>query len=109
VRAGQRAGAKGPAPKVEPVAEQGDALAAEAELLERANRALRQGRALAALNLLEQHRRDFGRGRLADARSGAMVRALCALGRTQAAREQARRLRREHPASSVTAAIGDGC
>jgi RNA polymerase sigma-70 factor (ECF subfamily) len=86
-----------------------DLLAAEAELLERAHRALGDGRARAALDLLEQHRREFGQGRLADARLGAKVRALCALGRRDEAREHVRQLRREHRASSVTAAIGDGC
>lgn len=86
-----------------------DPVAAEAALLERAHRALAEGRAIVALNLLEQHRREFADGQLVDARLGASVRALCALGRRDDAQAQLARLRREHPDSSVTASIGEGC
>ncbi len=97
-----------PTPTPTPTVE-ADRIAADAALLERAQRALRDGRALAALNLLEQHRRDFADSQLVDARLGATVRALCALGRKDEAAAHAAALRAEHPASSVTAAIGEGC
>ena len=101
----------GPRPRVAPgpSPNAGASMGLDAALLERANRALAGGRPLVALNLLEQHGREFADSHLADARMGATVRALCGLGRHADAREHAQRLRREYPRSSVTAAIGDGC
>lgn len=93
-----------------PPAHEDDAgLEAEAALLHRAQASLRAGEALAALRLLEEHEDRFPHGHLGDARTGAMVRTLCALGRDAEARRHADRLRREYPGSLVTAKVGGDC
>jgi len=84
-------------------------LTAEAELLARAQQALREGDAAAALRLLEEHERRFPKGELGDERRGARVRALCGLGRTAQARAEARSLLRERPDSPVAAGVADVC
>jgi RNA polymerase sigma-70 factor (ECF subfamily) len=84
-------------------------LAAEAELLARAQRALREGDAAGALRLLEEHERRFPLGELGDERRGARVRALCGLGRGAQARAEAHRLLRERPDSPVAAGVADVC
>lgn len=84
-------------------------LTAEAELLARAQQALREGDAAAALRLLEEHERRFPAGELGDARRGARVRALCDLGRGAQARAEASSLLRERPHSPVAAGVADVC
>lgn len=84
-------------------------LTAEAELLGRAQQALREGDAAAALRLLEEHERRFPAGELGDARRGARVRALCGLGRGAQARAEASSLLRERPHSPVAAGVADVC
>ncbi len=87
----------------------GPGLEAEADLLRRAQRALRNGKAQAGLSLLRRHQREFADGRLADVREGALVRALCSLDRTDEAAVVARRLRRSQPDSPVSTAVQDVC
>lgn len=84
-------------------------LTAEAELLARAQQALREGDAAAALRVLEEHERRFPGGELGDARRGARVRALCDLGRAAQARAEASSLLRERPHSPVAAGVADVC
>ena len=84
-------------------------LTAEAELLARAQQALREGDAATALRLLEEHERRFPAGELGDERRGARVRALCGLGRGAQARAEAQRLLRERPDSPVAAGVADVC
>lgn len=84
-------------------------LTAEAELLARAQQALRKGDPTAALRLLEDHERRFPSGELVDERRGARVRSLCALGRGAQARAEAHRLLRERPDSPVAAGVADVC
>lgn len=84
-------------------------LRAETELLGRAQQALREGDAAAALRLLEEHERRFPAGELGDARRGARVRALCGLGRAAQARAEAELLLRERPHSPVAAGVADVC
>ena len=65
-----------------------DRLAAEVALLSRAQGALRNGRPVLALEVLNEHERKFGNGQLREERIAARVQALCALGRTAEARAQ---------------------
>jgi len=57
-----------------------DRLAAEVELLSRAETALHNGKPGAALQVLNEHARKFSNGLLKEERIAARVRALCALG-----------------------------
>ena len=84
-------------------------LDAEARLLERAQRALNRGDAKTALAHVEEHRRRFERGLLADVRRGVHVRALCDLGRPEQARTAARELAQKNPDSAVGVAVADVC
>lgn len=65
-----------------------DTLAAEVSLLSRAESALSRGRPQLALTLLEEHKRRFEHGILADERTTVRVQALCALGQTAEANAQ---------------------
>jgi len=57
-----------------------DNLAAEVELLSRAETALHNGKPGAALQVLNEHARKFSNGLLKEERIAARVQALCALG-----------------------------
>jgi RNA polymerase sigma-70 factor (ECF subfamily) len=81
----------------------------EATLLARAQRAVREGRHDAALRMLRQHELQFAEGKLADVREGAMVRALCGLGRDAKAAQRVAALRRSRPDSPVATAVGEVC
>lgn len=59
-------------------------LKAELELLQRARGALRRGRADEALEIVQQHRREYPSSSIADERDATEVSALCALGRLDA-------------------------
>ncbi len=99
-----------PAPDVETVAPPPAAgLDDESRLLARAQRALRGHDAPQALRLLRQHELQFVQGRLIDVRDGALVRALCALGRTDEATRVRQRLARQRPGSAVATAVEDVC
>ena len=76
-----------------------DRLAEEVALLSRAQADLHAGRFSAALSVLAEHRRKFPRGTLAQERSAARVRALCALGRTAEADAEVGVLTRSSPKS----------
>ncbi|MDF3070134.1 MAG: hypothetical protein K0R38_5735 [Polyangiaceae bacterium] len=76
-----------------------DRLAQEVELLSRATSQLRGGNASLALELLEQHRRQFPAGQLVEERRAARAQALCALGDRSGAEVELARLARSAPRS----------
>ncbi len=72
-------------------------LFAETNVIEMARSALARGRASAALDALEQHRRQFASGQLAEDRESLAVEALVTLGRADDARRRAEAFRRRWP------------
>lgn len=90
------------------VAAPADGLQAELALVRAAHDALRAGRPDVALERMEQHRRDFPAGALAEERDALRVSAICALGRADAATE-ARTFLASHPESPFVARIRDAC
>ncbi|HEY8146946.1 MAG TPA: hypothetical protein VIG06_29905 [Kofleriaceae bacterium] len=88
-----------PAQTPRPERPPGDALAAEARLLERAQTALRDGSPAAALRAVAAHAKQFPRGALAEERERLAVEALLALDRRHDAEARARRFHREFPRS----------
>jgi hypothetical protein len=73
----------------------------ESRLLAAAQRFLQAGVPVQAWTRLEQHRRRFPAGQLAQERDAARVTALCALGRISEADRAARRYRRSWPDSAL--------
>lgn len=71
----------------------------EAELLARAQRALRSGQPGLALEVLAEHAQKFPRGALAQEREAARALASCKLGRTAEGLASIERLRRQAPSS----------
>jgi len=69
-----------------------DRLAEEVAILSRAETELHAGRYQGALRVLEEHERKFPRGRLAQERVAARIRALCGLGRSSEANAALARL-----------------
>lgn len=76
-----------------------DRLAEEVAILERAEAQLHAGRHAAALTVLDEHRRKFPKGALAQERVAARVQALCALGRVDEADRELGILTRLSPSS----------
>jgi hypothetical protein len=76
-----------------------DSLAEEVAILSQASAALHAGRPAAALKALDEHRRKFPRGALAQERASARIQALCALGRMKEAQAELLRLARTSPNS----------
>jgi hypothetical protein len=83
-----------------------DKLAEEVALLSRAELALHSGKPAAALEVLNEHERQFGNGILAEERTAARIQALCALGRKAEADAQLARL---SPKSLHGAQAGKAC
>lgn len=83
-------------------ARRADSLAQEVAILSRATSELRAGRAANALKWVEEHRRKFPNGVLAEERRAARVQALCALGRQREAEPELARLARIAPQSPNT-------
>ncbi len=71
--------------------------------------ALAAGDAAGALAITEEHGREFPRSALADARSALRIEALCALGKREQARGEARVFADARPGSPVTARIERSC
>ncbi len=86
-----------------------DSLAEEVAILSRASAELHAGRPAAALLALEEHRRRFPRGVLAQERTSARVQALCALGRTKQAQAELTQLARSSPNSPHVARAKKAC
>jgi hypothetical protein len=84
-------------------------LAQEVEILSRAGADVRGGRAVSALQALDEHERKFPSGALAEERSAARVQALCALGRTKDAEAELARLARLSPDSAQSARARKAC
>jgi hypothetical protein len=74
-------------------------LAEERAWIERARSALARTDPAGALEALEQHRREFARGRLSEERDALTIRALMQSGRGAQARELAARFRARYPRS----------
>jgi hypothetical protein len=86
-----------------------DSLAEEVAILSQASAALHGGRPAAALKALDEHRRKFPRGALAQERTSARIQALCALGRTKEAQSELARLARTSPSSPHLARARKAC
>jgi hypothetical protein len=85
-----------------------DGLQAELALVRAAHDSLRAGKPEVALESMEQHRRQFPNGALAEERDALRVSAICALGRSDAASE-AQTFLANHPGSPFVARIRDAC
>jgi hypothetical protein len=86
-----------------------DSLAQEVAMLSQASAELHAGRPAAALNALDEHRRKFPRGELAQERTSARIQALCALGRMSDAQAELARLARMSPSSPHLARARKAC
>jgi TolA-binding protein len=84
-------------------------LAQEVAILSRASSELHAGRPAAALKALDEHQRKFPSGVLAQERTAARVRALCAMGRTGEAQVEFARLARTSPRSPHVARARKAC
>ncbi|MGH7282482.1 MAG: hypothetical protein ACRELY_13225 [Polyangiaceae bacterium] len=82
---------------------------AEVDLLRRAQEALNDGDANAALALLDEHARKYPNGALAEEREAARVVALCAANRVDDARATAQSFSTAHPQSPFAARIAASC
>jgi hypothetical protein len=98
-----------PAPRPPTAASPGSghdtSLAAERAILESARAAIAGGQASAGFTSLQQHAREFPRGRLAEEREGLWIRALIAAGRKGEARERLARFRKSFPKSMLLPAF----
>ncbi len=81
----------------------------EGTLIARAIQARRSGEPEAAMAAIAEHERRFPDGALAIERKVERVRALCAAGKPEQARGEARALARAHPERVAVAALGEGC
>jgi hypothetical protein len=86
-----------------------DRFAEEVAILSKATTALRAGRPAEGLQLLEEHRRSFPNGRLAEERRTARIQALCALGRRSEAEAELARLAQSSPRSPHLARAQRAC
>lgn len=86
-----------------------DAAIDELETIERAQRALRDGHADRALELLELHRRSHREGALAEERELLRAQALCAVGRLDESRALAAEFVAAHPGSAYAGKMRRVC
>jgi hypothetical protein len=86
-----------------------DNLAEEVALLSQASADLHAGRAAAALVVLDEHRRKFPHGALAQERTSARIQAMCALGSIKEAQAELARLARTSPRSPHLARARKAC
>jgi hypothetical protein len=84
-------------------------IASETGLIVAAHAALGRGDARGALELLDQHEREFPEGALTEERLASKVFALCGLGRRGEAAQAAMMLLRRAPASPLRARVLDSC
>jgi hypothetical protein len=82
---------------------------AETRLLRRADSELRNGNAAHALELLDEHARTFPHGVLSEERSAERITTLCALGRVDEAREEARRFLAAAADSPLAKVVRSSC
>jgi hypothetical protein len=81
----------------------------EVALLSKAQAALSRGRAQEALEALSEHALRFPRGALTEERAATRARTLCALGRTQEAEAELKRIEKLNPASAYLARARESC
>jgi hypothetical protein len=86
-----------------------DRLAQEIAILSLASAELHAGRPAAALRALADHQKRFPAGVLTQERTAARVQALCALGRTEEAKDELARLARTSPNSPHEARARKAC
>ncbi|HET9956515.1 MAG TPA: hypothetical protein VFQ61_18545 [Polyangiaceae bacterium] len=86
-----------------------DRLADEVAILSRAEADLHRGQASSALRSLDEHQRKFPSGALSLERRAARVRALCALGRSNEATAELKRLTRSAPGSPLERRAREAC
>jgi hypothetical protein len=86
-----------------------DSLRVEVELLSQAQEAMRARQPARALELLDQHAEQFPHGKLRPERLAARVLALCALGHTAEARQQAQNFLSEEPSSPLVERVRGSC
>jgi hypothetical protein len=84
-------------------------LDAELALLQDVHGALRANEGARALRLLDEHRRRFPNGALAEESEAARVFALCQVGRADEARDVAGRFLREHARSPLAPRVARAC
>jgi hypothetical protein len=85
------------------------ALAEKMRLLGTAQKKLAAENGEAALEMLVQHERRFPQGVLSEERRAARVLALCSLGRTSEAREEAKRFLQTSPKSPLVPRVTESC
>ena len=86
-----------------------DGLATEVALLGQARQALGRGDAARALELLDQHRQRFLRGKLAQERELSRITALCELGRQDEARAVATAFLDRNPSEALRRQLARRC
>jgi hypothetical protein len=86
-----------------------DHLGQEVAILSQASSDLHTGRPADALKALEEHQRRYPGGALAEERTAARIRALCALGRVDEARSELTRLSQSTPESPHLARARKAC
>lgn len=84
-------------------------LADENALLREGTVALARGEASRALELADEHARDFPTSALSDMRTALRVESLCALGKQAQARGEAHEFLRRRPASPVRERVANAC
>jgi RNA polymerase sigma-70 factor (ECF subfamily) len=84
-------------------------VAAEAELLRKAETYLRVGDAVHALALVNEHATSFPNGILVEEREAERVVVLCTMGRTAQAREVASVFLRDHARSPLAVRVRSSC
>jgi hypothetical protein len=97
------------APEAAPRAVALSPLEAETRALGGALTDLREGRAASALSALDAQRARFPDGALREERAEARIKALCALGRTEEARDNAARFFVEYPRSLLAGRVRASC
>jgi len=99
-----------PAPRRAPdKAQRADTLNEELDLLHEAQAAWRNRNPTAALSLLAQHRKSYPKSALGPEREALRVLSLCAAGRTQEAKDVARRSFRDGSRSPFRTAVDESC
>jgi hypothetical protein len=81
----------------------------EVALLSKAQAALSRGRPQDALEALSEHAARFPRGVLTEERAATRARTLCALGRTQEAEAELKRMEKVNPSSAYLARARESC
>ena len=98
-----------PLDSVLPSAPINSSIARETELLAQVQRAIKGGRALMAIYLLDSYREEFPSGKLQEEAAASRVVALCALGRREEARRSADVFTRNYPSSPLRERVRSAC